>query len=99
MAEAGYVIVANVVDADSCLRKGARVVVEWLPGDPAKAQVRGLSRGGRVVTKWIATKRLGNFRPAWEHKPRWGAYRTREEALRAIMARVPAAQHKGADSR
>lgn len=84
----GYVVVGNVRDPDSCLRMGARVVVEWVPGNPAKAQVRGLSRGGRRVTKWVPTRRLTKLRVAWEEKPRWPTYATRELAEQAILVRL-----------
>ena len=88
MSEPGYGVVANVIAADSCLRMGARVVVEWVPGDPDKAHVRGLSRGGRRVSKWVATKRLGNFRVAWIAKPEWATYSTREEATEKVLSRL-----------
>ncbi len=86
--KAGYVIVANVASTDSALRLGARVVVEWIPGNPDHAQVRGLSRGGRRITKWVLTKRLKNFRVAWEEKPRWPTYDTKGAAEAVIAARL-----------
>jgi hypothetical protein len=87
MTERHYAIVANVSGADSCLRLGARVVVCSIPGNPAHVVVRGLSRGGRAVTKWVASSRLSNLRPAWEHKPPPLSFETREGAEQCISAR------------
>ena len=56
-----YGVMANVVD-DKVLRRGARVWLVWVPGDPSSVQVEGLSLGGRVVQKWITTSRLRDFR-------------------------------------
>lgn len=58
-------IVANVVYPDRCLRLGAKVWVLDIPGDPDRCKVRGLSRGGRVVTKWVTARRVGNVRVAF----------------------------------
>jgi hypothetical protein len=85
--EPGYVVVGNIASADSALRLGARVVVEWVPGSPDHAQVYGLSRGGRRIRKWVPVNRLKNLRIAWEHKPRWVSFKTREEA-EALLARL-----------
>lgn len=58
-------IVANVV-SDRALRTGAKVwLCLWTGGSLDKPQVRGLSKGGRTITKHIAVKRLTNFRAAW----------------------------------
>ena len=65
MAERHYVIYANVSAADSALRLGAKVLVMSAPGDPDNIQVRGLSRGGRNITKWTKRSRLKNFRVGW----------------------------------
>jgi hypothetical protein len=65
----GYGVVANVELPDSTLRKGARVVVLQQPGSADRVLVRGVSRGGRVVTKWTRLRGLKNFRVAWIHDP------------------------------
>jgi hypothetical protein len=57
-------IVANVVQ-DKSLRNGAKVWVLDIYGDGASVRVRGLSKGGRRITKFIHIKRLMNFRPEW----------------------------------
>lgn len=59
-----YGLVANVV-SDRVLRVGAKVWILGWNGDAENAQVRGLSRGGRMVTKYIRLKRLKNFRSSW----------------------------------
>lgn len=82
-----YVIVANVMAADSCLRLGARVVVLSIPGNPAHVFVKGLSRSGRVIRKWTMRHRLHNFRAVWTFKPEWSAFETKESAEREIAAR------------
>lgn len=48
---------------DRLIRKGARVVILQQPGSPERYQVKGLSLGGRKITKWVNTKHLSNFRP------------------------------------
>lgn len=88
MGEGKYAIVANVAGADSCLRFGARVVVQTIPGNPDHVEVRGLSRGGRPVTKWVVSSRLERFRPAWEHRPPPLSFTTREEADQCIQTRL-----------
>lgn len=80
-------IVANVAAADSCLRLGARVVVLSIPGNPDHLLVRGISRGGRVVTKYTAWRRLKNYRVAWVYDHPYG-FATREEAECVIAARL-----------
>jgi hypothetical protein len=57
-------LVANVV-SDHALRAGAKVWILGWNGDAENAQVRGLSKAGRTITKYIKIKRLGNFRAAW----------------------------------
>lgn len=89
MNEGRYVIVANVALPDSCLRLGARVVVCSIPGNPERCRVRGLSRGGRRVTKYTRTRGLKNFRVAWEHDPHdeWYGFDSKEAAERVIAQR------------
>ena len=57
-----YCLVANVTQ-EKVLRNGAKVYVIQLSYDGA--YVTGLSKGGRRVTKWVALKRVSNFRAAW----------------------------------
>ena len=59
-----FAIVANVVETDKIFRTGAKVTVQWLCHD-GSLYCKGLSRSGRVVTKWVPLTRLDNFRPAW----------------------------------
>jgi len=83
-----YAIVANIARADSCLRLGARVVVQRIPGNPDNVEVRGVSRNGRVVTKYVKASRLRDMRVAWEHQPPFAlAFATREDAAKVIAAR------------
>lgn len=88
-ATGAYVVIGNIYLPDSALRMGARVRILAVPGDPAKAFVRGISRGGRVIDKWIASSRLRRLRVAWEPKPKkrqeWVTYETREEAARGTQ--------------
>lgn len=75
---AEYGIVANVIETDRVLRKGAKV---WLVGGDsgggwAHLEVNGLARNGRPVTKVLPITRLDNFRAAWmpEHvRPKIGS--------------------------
>lgn len=85
-----YVIVANVALPDSCLRMGARVVVCSVPGNPESVRVRGLTRGGRRVTKYTRLRGLTNLRAAWEHDPRdeWMMFATKADAERVIAERL-----------
>jgi hypothetical protein len=57
-------VVANVV-SDRVLRVGAKVWVGYCNGDAEKPKVVGCSKGGRVVEKYSAYKRLTNYRAAW----------------------------------
>jgi hypothetical protein len=79
-----YALFANVVQPDSSLRLGAKVRIRSVPGEPANIEVRGMSRGGRMVTKWIRSNRLGNFRASWVPSSlgRWegSTWPTRDEA-------------------
>lgn len=62
-----YGIVANVCETDSCLRMGAKVWVVggWSGGGFERVVVRGKSRGGRTIEKYLPIARLNNFRAAW----------------------------------
>lgn len=57
-------LVANLV-SDRALRTGAKVWILGWNGDAENAQVRGISKGGRTITKYIRLKRLEKFRAAW----------------------------------
>lgn len=57
-------LVANVV-SDRALRTGAKVWILGWNGDAENAQVRGISKGGKTITKYIKLKRLAKFRAAW----------------------------------
>lgn len=85
-------IAANVTRPDSCLRLGAKVWIESIPGNPDNMRVRGLSRGGRRIEKWVNAKHsLGNFRVAWmPPKARLfcPTFPTREAALHYLRCRV-----------
>lgn len=59
-----YGLIANVI-SDRVLRTGAKVWIEYCNGDAACPRVNGISKGGRIVTKYTHYKRLTNFRPAW----------------------------------
>lgn len=83
-----FVIHANVAKADAGLRLGSKVEVLSVPGDPERVEVRGMSRGGRKITKYIATHRLKNFRAQWTHRPLCMCWATREEAERVIADRL-----------
>ena len=63
-----WTIAANVT-SDRALRHGAKVIILQMPGgSPEQCSVTGLSKSGRPITKWIATKRLHNPRPAFVHE-------------------------------
>lgn len=84
-----FVIVANVAAADSALRLGARVVIEEVNGDPDHVRVRGISRSGRVISKFLPLKRLKNLRPKWAHTTEaWHTFASREDATRYIAERL-----------
>ena len=57
-----WIIKANVIQ-DKVFRDGAKVLILDIPGSLDSLQVRGLSKGGRTVTKWVQVNRLRNFRP------------------------------------
>ena len=78
-------VVANVANADSCLRLGAKVTLVWWSGNPDRAKWNGLSRGGRRIYKWLTRKRLKNFRAKWLQpgaRHNASTYGSREEAAR-----------------
>lgn len=88
MTVGAYAIVANVALPDSCLRTGARVVIHGIPGNPERVRVRGISRGGRAVTKYTRTAGLRDIRAAWEHAPPFGcSFASKDEAERCITER------------
>jgi hypothetical protein len=67
MTDPPYGIIANSFERDRVFRNGAKV---WLVGGTGgegwhKFVWTGISRGGRVVTKWAPTERFHNFRAAW----------------------------------
>ena len=68
MAEERWGIAANVID-DKVFRRGAKVRVWHNVGDSMKNQVRGISKGGRVVTKWLPIHRLEKFRARFSANP------------------------------
>lgn len=62
-----YGIVANVIEPDRVLRKGAKV---WLASGTGgegwhRFEWIGRSRSGRIIEKWAPTFRFNNFRAAW----------------------------------
>ncbi len=57
-----WIVKANIIQ-DKIFRDGAKVLILDIPGSKESLQVRGLSKGGRIVTKWIQINRLENFRP------------------------------------
>lgn len=59
-----YGLVANV-QQDTALRPGAKVSVISINGVKRSVFVSGVSKGGRVITKYIPIKNLSNFRCAW----------------------------------
>lgn len=78
-------IVANVL-SDRALRTGARVWVLRCNGDAENPVVRGLSKHGRLITKYTKFRRLTNYRaamlPPGLPDEAWPSlcYRTKEEA-------------------
>ena len=78
-----YGIACNINDSDSCLRMGS---LAWIggfnDGDWDRHRLVARTRGGRIVEKWVPTKRLTNFRVKWippHLKDRIWCYGTREE--------------------
>ena len=57
-----WIIKANIIQ-DKVFRDGAKVLILDIPGSKESLQVRGISKGGRMVTKWVQINRLKNFRP------------------------------------
>ncbi len=62
-----WIIKANIVQ-DKVFRDGAKVLILDIPGGKESLQVRGMSKGGRMVTKWVQINRLKNFRPEFAAK-------------------------------
>jgi hypothetical protein len=62
-----YGVVGNVKETDRVFRGGAKV---WIAGGTGgegahRFEWIGMSRGGRIITKWAPTMRFSNFRAAW----------------------------------
>lgn len=78
-----YGLVANVV-SDHALRTGARVWIYGWNGDAENAQVRGLAKSGRPITKYIKLKRLERFRAAWipdgQRRNVWATFQWEDKA-------------------
>ena len=85
--EGAYVIIGNLAEPDAALRLGARLVILQIPGSPEQVLVRGLSRGGRRIRKWIPASRVRDMRVAWEHRPGGESFPTKEAAENMIRAR------------
>ena len=84
MAAEQWGVVANV-RGDRVFRDGARVWIVLVPGSPENMDCRGLSKGGRRVHKWVASKLLSNPRPRMSVEPVHvtGAYHaTRDDAAK-----------------
>lgn len=58
-------VVANVVQPDKHLRLGAKVWLVQPYGGSDRGSWMGISRGGRLIDKWVDHRRLGHFRAAW----------------------------------
>ena len=67
MSTGEYGIVANVVETDRLLRKGAKVWLlgGWSGGGFERVTIRGASRSGRQIEKYAPITRFENFRVAW----------------------------------
>lgn len=82
-------LVANVV-SDRALRTGAKVWILGWNGDAENAQVRGLSKGGKVITKYVRLKRLEKFRAAWipecRRKDVWATFQWEDKSHAARLA-------------
>lgn len=61
---AEYGLFANVTGHDKNFREGAKVAIVTVTG-ALRFKVRGLSIGGRPITTWVSTKKLGNYRAKW----------------------------------
>lgn len=64
-------IFANI-HGDRLFREGAKVQIRVWRGDYERAEVRGLSLGGRRITRYVRRELLSNVRPAWVHGGRVG---------------------------
>ena len=83
---------ANLAEPRSAMRTGALVwVVLTNPGwGGERLCVLARSRGGRLITTWIGTKRLTNLRAAWmpEHlRKRCHTWETKEAAAQWAAAK------------
>ena len=79
MIEERFAIFANVIQ-DKVLRNSARVLI-MLSLYRDNVKVKGLSKSGRRVEKWIPVKRLERFRVKYLHKDQFGiSWGNREEA-------------------
>lgn len=67
MVEGDFGIVANVKGDDRQLRHGAKVwLVDGTGGEGwYRFVVRGLSKHGKTIEKWVPTHKLENFRAKW----------------------------------
>jgi hypothetical protein len=59
-----YGIVANVI-FDRILRSNAKVYLIRWHGDMERVLVKGVSKSGRVIEKYVSFKKLNNFRVKW----------------------------------
>jgi len=62
-----WIVKANII-RDKVFRDDAKVLILDIPGSKESLQVRGLSKGGRTVMKWVQISRLRNFRPEFTAK-------------------------------
>ncbi len=56
------IVVANFKISQKWVRKGAKVFVISMPGDPENVEISCTSRGGRKIRIWTRTKNLFNAR-------------------------------------
>ncbi len=86
-----WVVAGNVVQ-DGAFRHGAKVLVLNIPGNQVSVRAWGVSKGGRLITKWIQSAHLTNLRPAFLASRAIHAVRywpTKEGAAAEIAARFP----------
>lgn len=87
-----FAIKANLAEPRSAMRTTASCwVINTNPGwGGERVQVWARSRGGRMISTWIATKRLTNIRVAWAppkvREVVFVLYDTREEATPWVLA-------------
>ena len=61
-----YGIVCNIAGIDSYLRTGSLAwIASFNQGDLSRHKLVAMTRGGRVVEKYVPTKRLASFRVKW----------------------------------